>query len=271
MQMQTNTILKHNNPILCVQKECGFYCIKAVLTIEASLVLPFFLMAMMSLVSIISYIYIYLSVQSIVTEEAKYLSMTSFSGDTLSREQIAVKVLSEIPEGILSSSFIDGVDSFDFSETDVSNPEIVNISVKYDVNFLYDIIPLNKISFDAKAVSHTFIGYINGLSGYDYTNDQYVYITTGTEVYHKSRECTHLKLTIRKTDYKDLKQLRNESGQKYKKCIYCKPKPSDKNIYITSDGDKYHSSLTCSGLKRTVKRVKLSEVTGRRPCLRCGY
>lgn len=270
--MQTNTILKqNNNPILCVQKERGSYCIKAVLTIEASIVLPIFLMAITSLISIISYIYIYMTIQGIVCEEAKLLSMKSYTGDTLSREQISVKILSEIPEGIINSPFINGTNAFDFSETDVSNPEIINITVKYAVNVLYDFVPANDITFKVKVISHTFIGYINGLTGYDYSDGSYVYITTGTEVYHKSRECTHLKLNISKVKYVDLKTLRNDSGQKYKKCNYCKPKSSDKNIYITSDGDKYHSSLTCSGLKRTVKRVRLSDVIERRPCQRCGY
>lgn len=270
--MQTYNILKqHNNPILCVQKERGFYRIRAVLTVEASIVLPLFMMAIMSLASIIAYLYIYITIQGVVYEEAKLLSMKSYTNDTLSREQISVKILSEIPDSIIDSPFIDGVGAFDFSDTDVSNPEIVNISVKYDTKALYDIFKLQELRFEVNAVVHTYIGYINGLIGFDDIDDRYVYITTGTEVYHKNRDCSHLKLSIRKIAYTDLKTERNDSGQKYKKCDYCKPKESDKNVYITSDGDKYHSNLSCSGLKRTVKRVRLSEVMERRPCSRCGY
>ena len=37
-------------------------------------------------------------------------------------------------------------------------------------------------------------------------------------------------------------------------------------MYITDQGDRYHNSLTCSGLKRTVYTARISEVPGKRAC-----
>lgn len=40
-------------------------------------------------------------------------------------------------------------------------------------------------------------------------------------------------------------------------------------IFVTAYGDCYHSTLGCSGLKRTIKAVRLKDVGRLRPCSRC--
>ena len=41
-------------------------------------------------------------------------------------------------------------------------------------------------------------------------------------------------------------------------------------IYITSQGNRYHTQLNCSGLKRTIYTVPLSQTGGRGRCSKCG-
>lgn len=97
-----------------------------------------------------------------------------------------------------------------------------------------------------------------------------VYMTENGEVYHEDRNCTHLKLSIREVTRSEAESAKNQWGTSYSPCEKCKPEPSDWNLYITEEGVRYHSSVECPGLKRTVFSVPRSRAAGYRACLRCG-
>lgn len=101
------------------------------------------------------------------------------------------------------------------------------------------------------------------------TLETYVYITPEGEVYHLDRNCTHLKLSIQTVTMQKARKLKNVYGQKYRKCELCKT-AFGKMVYITTEGDCYHSERNCSGLKRTVRKILLRQAGNRRPCSRCG-
>lgn len=59
-------------------------------------------------------------------------------------------------------------------------------------------------------------------------------------------------------------------SSKYAACEKCIHKGSSLSaIFVTAYGDCYHSTLGCSGLKRTIKAVRLKDVGRLRPCSRC--
>ena len=66
----------------------------------------------------------------------------------------------------------------------------------------------------------------------------------------------------------ELTALRNASGGRYSPCEKCGGDGSG-IVYITNEGDRYHNTIECSGLKRSVRCVPLSEAGGRAPCSRC--
>ena len=61
--------------------------------------------------------------------------------------------------------------------------------------------------------------------------------------------------------------LRNADGARYTRCASCGMEGG--TVYITNYGNRYHSSLTCGGLKRMVYLIRLSEAQGYHACQKC--
>ncbi len=100
--------------------------------------------------------------------------------------------------------------------------------------------------------------------------DPFVYITPEGTVYHLSTSCHYLDLSIQTVKSAEIGRLRNQNGHKYYACERCAAEnPKQKDLYITDYGTVYHASLQCSGLKRTIYEVRLSEVGTRGACSKC--
>lgn len=99
-------------------------------------------------------------------------------------------------------------------------------------------------------------------SNEDVLDDVYVFITDNKEAYHMSRDCSHLSLSITPSTRKQAKK------QGYISCEFCGDE-AETSVLITKYGGKYHTRADCIGLKRTVYRVKKSQVEGLGGCERC--
>ena len=205
----------------------------ASMTVEAALALPFFLFFMANILSLFLMYERYSVNLAKIHQEGKNLAMIAHStGDT--------------------------------------GGELIYLIKDQSIKPLTGEIGFKKAGTAAIVYVRKWTGY-NVLSNVDSKEDEeYVYITESGTVYHRSRSCSHLKITIKVVSASEVSLCRNDYGQRYYPCEKCCRGQSTGLLFVTDKGDKYHNSANCSGLKRTIKTVKLSEVGGRGPCSLCG-
>lgn len=145
-----------------------------------------------------------------------------------------------------------------------------------DVIVTYKTAPFSSLSgFPAFSMANRCFMHL--WTGYEITQDpenalkavDVVYVAENGEVYHEDRNCTHLKLSIREITESEVKNIRNKGGGRYSPCEKCKPGSSQQKLYITEEGDRYHASAECPGLKRTVFSVPKGRAVQYRACSRC--
>ena len=101
--------------------------------------------------------------------------------------------------------------------------------------------------------------------------EKLVYVTEHGQVYHTNAACTHIDLSLHAEESGALDTLRNSHGSCYHACEKCVGSGQVNSIvYITDDGERYHNSAACSGLKRSVHLVPASEAGNLPLCSRCG-
>lgn len=102
------------------------------------------------------------------------------------------------------------------------------------------------------------------------TYEEMVFVTEHGEVYHTSSSCRHLSVTISAGSRGRISSMRNADGERYHACEKCVGAGAvNELLYVTSSGNRYHNSLECSGLKRSVRLVKKSEASGYPVCSTC--
>ncbi len=239
---------------------------KASMTVEASLVLPIFLLAMILTGYIGQMIRCQDEVQGALTRLAREASAeygAVQSGLQKSQAYYTAKLGSYIPGSAGKITFFE-------SHLLEHNDEIDLLAV-YQIKTPFSIMGLGNFRFRQRVHTRAFTGVER--RGKEKQEDVTVYITETGRVYHRSLSCTYLKLSISKVQFADLMFLRNVNGGKYQSCERCsrgKNPESEDEVWIASYGDRYHTSRSCSGLKRNIQEIKLSEVGNRPPCSKCG-
>lgn len=165
-----------------------------------------------------------------------------------------------------------GTEGLEFWESDIlqQNDEM-EITLTYAVSPWSGLIGVFPFRMANRCHAHIWNGYdIIGDSDGKEEDLVTVYVTETGKVYHMNRNCTHLCLSIQEIAAGSEGNYRNENGGRYSECGKCRGETAGGVFYITREGDSFHYSRACPGLKRTVFAVLLKDVGDFRPCSRCG-
>ena len=243
--------------------------LKASMTIEAALAVPVFFFAVVCLIYLFEIMAVQTSVRSGLDYAGKRMMQESYPlsiADPGTIEEYLVNVIGA--ERIERSIITGGSTGIDCSSSNMSlRTGIGKLTAEYQIRipvpmFLMEGIPRTE-SIRIKA----WTGYEKEYLGL--TEEETVYVTESGIVYHKDYHCTYLDLSIQMVAAGSVEDLRNKDGGKYYACRICGSKEHGQ-VYITDSGNKYHGSLSCSGLKRTVYAIPVSEAIGKGACTRCG-
>lgn len=235
------------------------------LTLEAALVLPLFLFAVATILSL----FLLMQTQYVVGNSlAQAVSDTALMRNRTPKQ---VKTLTQAAfyknlavQKCPLSMIKGGAAGFSWKNTNVDNAYI-DACVTYDIK-----LPLNFFGKGAMRVAdecrvHRWTG--RQKEGAGEGEGEWVFVTPTQSVYHGSRNCSHLKLSIKTVSTAAIKK----GSASYAPCGHCaKGRKKGGVVYVTAQGGRYHCRIDCSGLKRTVYMVKKSQVKGKGPCSRCG-
>ena len=242
---------------------------KASITVEAAMAVPIFFFAVISLIYLFEVMAVQTSVRSGLTYAGKIIAEESYPLAVIDPGKVEEYVVQAIGSDRLRRSIVTGGSTgIDCSESNMSiRTGIGKLTAKYQIHIPVPIFYQEGITRTESIRVKAWTGYEKEFIGF--TDDETVYVTETGLVYHRNYHCTYLDLSIQMVPAGNIDALRNSDGGKYYACRICGG-GNKGQVYITDSGNKYHNTLSCSGLKRTVYAVPLSEVIGKGACIRCG-
>lgn len=138
-----------------------------------------------------------------------------------------------------------------------------------DIGVTYEITPkLTLFPFPYMRMVNRYYG--KAWTGYDLSKEvNYVYVTRYGEVWHRTAECSYLRITVQSVAREGIGMLRNAAGGRYYACQLCEEEEMGAVVYYTEQGNRYHRSESCFALTRYIQAVEWQEDLPYRPCSRC--
>ena len=231
--------------------------------VEAVVAVPLFLMFFLCLYMMCMAKQAEACIYEAAVETAEYTAETAYISETVAMAVPFMKFSSYVDDENLLNRYISGGKSgVNFLGT-YTDDGYLYLRVSYTVVINTPLMPSLSRFRTYVIKQRLYDGKGKDSEGKEKEEDEsYVYITDNKEVYHESRNCSHLVLSIHGAS------VAQAEASGYKPCEFCGGTCADQ-VFITDEGDKFHSGMNCSGLKRTVYRIRKKDAGGIPPCSRC--
>lgn len=286
LQARSQIIMYDNNEKMCNKRIFRTYFSKhneGSATVEATFVIPIFIFSMM-IISMLSrmmctkaVVYEALVEASVHLAEYEYLyDMADRHTDIELNEGVSGTIVNA---AALKRKLTDYIDDKELVEQNITGGinGIVVVKANYNssdnhiyIEIVYQL-RLNTFLFGdfnwnirERIRQRAYLG-CEASNSDDECEEEYVYIAENESVYHTSRNCYHIELTIVPVS----RYVLEEKYSWLRPCDICSKNNSSSLLYITKDGEAYHCSKTCRGLKRTIYRVNRKDCLNLEKCKDC--
>ena len=255
--------------------------LRASATVEASIIIPLYLYAVLAVVYVLQIISIRSTMLSGLYADIRLLAKYSYTGEMFKESGTNIVsiglakslLIDSLPKNFSEKSRIIGKEA-GISMLGTKMPgedSLIILKVTYTVDNPFDIFGIGKVTIEQQCANVAWLGEdkVHNVKNNKQT-DSLVYITSTGSVYHRDKFCRYLNPSVHGILFENIDNQRNLSGGKYYPCERCVRKKAAITVYITEYGNRYHTDIQCSGLKRTVFDVPISKVSDRRPCSKCG-
>jgi hypothetical protein len=265
----------------------------ASMTIEAAILLPLLLFFILNLCGAMEILRLHANLAMALRDTGNQISVYGYAYDRLGKaEDSAASDLLNTLVGIgfsnvyvrqeltdyVGREYLDrspltqGANGLYFLKSDImKEQDNIELVVAYKVSPLFGVPAFSSFQMTNHYYGRAWTGYEIIDQDKQQTKEDVlqVYVTVNGTVWHKTKDCTHLSLSVRSVLLKEVLMLRNHSRQSYSLCELCGNAKATDQVYLTDYGDRYHYIRNCSGLKRTVLTIPFSEAYSYTPCSRC--
>ena len=282
--------MKHQKAALQVrpgreQGKRAYPGISASLTVEAALVLPLFLFALVLLMQPFHVMEAHRKMQDVCEEICAQAAQMAYSDPDIRKEELEDsgrnQFLHYAGTGVLGAYAAErarseaedahiGLIHFLDSEYLIDG-EMVRVKLEYTYRLPFPVFGLRGLDQTVVSSRRAWIGAKRSLEDEDGEGgeDPLVYVGKRSTRYHLSPSCHYLFNDLQSVPLAAIPGLRNASGGKYYPCSRC-GRHAGAMVYIMPSGSAWHTREDCSAIIAYVRTVHRSEVEYLGACSYCG-